>query len=112
MRPAMVSGMLAIAVKRCSQKSSVPLLAEPKPRTRPSGVRMLMFKDPSTHPRQRQDCPQQDGRGDRADDVGAHQPFALVVFQPIAEVPDQIAKPAKQVVEECPGEAEQDEQAD
>ena len=38
----MVSGMLATEVTRCSQKSSVPDLAAPRPRTRASGVRKCL----------------------------------------------------------------------
>ena len=38
---AMVSGTLATAVRRWRQKSPVPERAEPRPRTRPSGVLSL-----------------------------------------------------------------------
>src|SRR5215471_20195102 len=107
----MVSGMLAIAVMRCSQNSSVPVLAEPSPRTRPSGVRMLMVKTPSSHSGNDQDRPQQDGGEDRADDVRPHQPFALGRLEAVAEVPDEIAQTADQMVQQRPREAEQDQPA-
>ena len=35
-----ISRTMAIAVRRCCQKSLVPARAEPRPRTRPSGVRI------------------------------------------------------------------------
>jgi hypothetical protein len=35
-----ISRTIATAVRRCRQKSDVPDVAEPRPRTRPSGVRI------------------------------------------------------------------------
>src|ERR1041385_2990949 len=86
----MVSGMPAIAVIRCSQNSSVPVRAEPSPRTRANGVRMFIVETPSAHPGEEEDHPQQDRAGDRADDVGEDQPFALLAVDPDAEVPDEV----------------------
>src|SRR5262249_61831450 len=104
----MVSGMPAIAVIRCSQNSSVPVLAEPSPRTRPNGVRMFMAKAPSAHPGEEEDHPQEDRAGDRADDIGEDQPFTLIVVDPDAEIPDEVAHAAEQVMQRRPGEADQD----
>src|ERR1700746_4057353 len=108
----MVSGMLAIAVIRCSQNASVPVLAEPSPRTRPSGVRMLMVEAPSSHAGNDQDRPQENSREDRADDVRPHQPLALSRLEAVAEVPDEIAQAADEMMQQRPGEAEQDQPAD
>src|ERR1700693_2083525 len=101
-RPAGVSGMLAIAVMRCSQNASVPDFAEPRPRTRPSGVRMLMSIAPSSHAEHHEDQPQQDDRRDRADDVGTHQPFALRRLPAVADGAHETGKGADQMTQSRP----------
>src|SRR5215470_2759422 len=102
---AMVSGMLAIAVSRCRMKSSVPDLAEPKPRTRPSGVRMFVGRalmtghsSPQSSHQVSADDPQDDRQDDRSDPAGTQHEFALGGAEAPAGVPDQVAHAAQHVV--------------
>src|SRR5215471_9695862 len=100
-----VSGMPATEVTRCAQKWSVPVPAEPRPRTRPSGVRMLMqlllpavsadeeiTRDPE-HGRARDRC-EQGRRG---------EPLALARPETAAGVPDEMTDAAEGVMEQGPG---------
>src|SRR5215470_3990275 len=107
---AAVSGTSATDVSRCHQKCSVPDFAGPRPRTRPSGVRIVMTTSSSlTAHHQVADDPQQQGEHDRSEQRGARQPFALVGAEAIAQIPDQVANPAKHVMDERPGVAKQQE---
>src|SRR4051794_22391325 len=105
--------MLATAVNRCRQKWSVPRLAEPRPRTRPSGVRMLMARSsPQSAGENIDDDPDQDRQRNRAVDGGVGEPFALRRSKAVAGVPDQMPDAAEHVMKQRPGVAEQHELAD
>src|ERR1700751_5773514 len=102
-----VSGIPATVVTRWAQKWSVPVPAEPRPRTRPSGVRMLMV---SLLPAGSADeeitrHPQHDRAGDRGKQRGGGQPVALARPEAAAGVPDEMADAAEGVMEQGPGVA-------
>src|SRR5262245_33658556 len=103
---AIVSGMLAIAVSRCRMTSSVPDFAEPKPRTRPSGVRMLdgralmaWISSPQPPHQVPADHPQNDRQQDRPGQIGAQQPLSLDRAEAPARIPYQVPHPAEHVMD-------------
>src|SRR5262249_46484320 len=115
----MVSGILAIAVSRCRMKSSVPDFAEPWPRTRPSGVRMFeggglmaWISSPQSSHQVSADHPQNDRQQDRSDQMGARQPLPLGRAEAPAGIPYKVPHPAKHVMDQGPGVAEQNNPAD
>src|SRR5919206_3001529 len=107
---AISSGISAIEVTRESQKCSVPLRAAPSPRTLPSGV--FISGPVIGSPRQEDRDPQQDRERDRAGERAVGQPVAPGRVHAAARVPDQVADAAERVMEERPGEAEQEQEPD
>src|SRR5262245_4434230 len=101
--------MLATAVTRCIQKWSVPPLAEPRPRTLPSGVRWLM-SEPS--PERDAGRPQGRRQSQGADDGQPRESIRGARLQTPPGVPEQVAHAPQHVVDERPGVAEQHELAE
>src|SRR5262245_7853431 len=96
------SGTLATAVTLCRQKVSVPLRAEPRPRTRLRAVAMLDRPlEPIAHK------PHQDRKRDRADDGRAGEDLDGDLVEALTGVPDEVADTAKHVVDQRPREQEE-----
>src|SRR5262245_40641115 len=89
--------MLATAVMRCSQKCSVPCLAEPRPRTLARGVRRLMSEQVLEGKATHRECgrPDYGGRDQRGDDAEPGQAVGRLGIEALAGVPDQVAHPAE-----------------
>src|SRR5580704_7768264 len=99
---AIVSGILAIAVRRWWMKCQVPDFAEPRPRARPSAVRMFMGSSSQPAHQPSADDPQDDRQHDGPDQVGARKPFAFGWPEARPGVPDQMPHSAKHVMDQRP----------
>src|SRR4051794_3569768 len=96
-----ISGMLETAVSRWCQKWPVPSRAEPRPRTRASGVRMSLISKAS--PRHVAGDPHQKREHDRTGERGPGHACGGLLADGRAGVPDQMADAAQHVVEQRPG---------
>src|SRR5690242_17334855 len=104
----MVSGTAATAVSRWRQNCAVPERAEPRPRTRRSGVRMVISCTPSprtTHHHE-PEHPHEHREEHRTDERGAREPFAFHRAESVTGVPYQMTDAAERVVDQRPGVAE------
>src|SRR6185436_20284727 len=101
---------LEAAVSRCFQKCSVPSLAEPSPRTFPSGVRKLLISQPS--PEREADGPGRQCQRDGADDGQPREQVDLPDLEAAPRVPQEMPEAAQHVLEDRPRVAEQDQLAD
>ena len=96
-----------------AQKCSVPSLAEPRPRTRASGVRMELLEFAIGIPTAGVGRdPDRDRQGDGEAERGQGEQLALDRSEAAPGVPDEMADAAQHVVEQRPGVAEQHELAD
>src|SRR5690348_3540792 len=91
------SGMLATAVNRWCQKWPVPSRAEPRPRTRASGVRMSLISKAS--PRHVAGDPDEHGEHNRSGERRPGDARGGLLVDCRAGVPDQMADAAQHVVE-------------
>src|SRR5690606_35913400 len=98
----MTSGMLAMAVTRWRQKVSVPSWAAPRPRTRFKGVTMLR----ASHQRVARD-PDQDREHDGRDNSRPGEDLDADLVEAVSRIPNQVADAAQHVVDQRPGEQEQ-----
>ena len=84
----------------------MPSCAEPRPRTRFSGVASRDSHQRTASPID----PEEDRQRDRADDVGERQPVARRLAEAVAGVPDEMAEAAEHMVDQRPAIAEEHDQ--
>src|SRR6187549_237250 len=106
-----ISSVIATAVRRWRQKSVVPECEEPRLRTRRAACASRRGRSSSASDRVGDD-PDQDGQRNARDQRAPGERLALIGPEAIAEVPEEVADPAAQMMQQRPRVAEQDQLAD